>query len=94
MTQTTILPLGATAEPSDSVSLESGEVATLGIFHASGQEFNLQFGAFKVVMLSPGEPILVGTLDSERRITQVFGPGVYQVLRPALGQPFGVSKDV
>lgn len=94
MTQSTILALGTAPASSADVVLAAGEVATLSIFHAAGQEFGLNFAEFPVVLLSPGEPVRVGLLDATTRITQVFGPGTYQVQRPQCPQAFGVAKDI
>lgn len=94
MTQTTILALGTSAATSTDVTLAAGESATLSIFNATPGEFSLQLARFSVSLVSPGAPVIVGYLDSENRVAQVFGPGVYQVSRPLLGQAFGVAVDV
>ena len=94
MPQTTILALGNTVGTSSNVTLTAGQTATLAAFHAAGQAFNMQFAEFRVQLISPGEPVLVGVLDATRRALQVSGPGVYRVLRPKMGQAFGVSSDV
>ena len=93
-TQTTVLDPGTTAEPSELIELEKGDVVTVGIFAET--DVRLPIGEFfSVVMVTPGVGNYVGQLSDHKRQQQLYGPGSYRVNRPALdGVSFGVFKVV
>lgn len=93
-TQTPILAPGTTAEPSDLIELEQGDVVTVGIF--ADTDVRLPIGVFfSVTMVTPGVDNYIGQLNDHRRQRQLQGPGTYSVTRPLYeGPEFGAFKVV
>lgn len=87
VTTTTILAAGKTALPSSTVTVDAGQVVTIGIATASADagDDNLPSNAFAVKMVSTGgDDMTLDMLGREKKACQVVGPAEVKVFRPLL----------
>lgn len=96
MTQTTILAPGVSEAASADITLLQGETATVAIFRGSAGSWDLNFGLFRVIQVSPivGADIFIGELNRYRQSAQIDGPGVFRVMRGQINSSYGVCKDI
>ena len=92
-TKTNILALGTTARQSLTVTVEQGDVVSVGVFSSASEVLALN-ERFTVLRETPGAPNLVCFLTDKARDTQLYGPATYHVLSPITSVPFGVFKEV
>ena len=92
-TKTNILALGTTARQSLTVTVEQGDVVSVGVFSSAAAVLALN-ERFEVLRETPGEPNHICFLTDKVRDTQLYGPATYHVLSPITSVPFGVFKEV
>lgn len=96
-TQSTVLAAGNTAAASSAIDVDA--MTTIGLFTPSGGTYDgIPSGVrFPITLATPGDPIVVGTLDEFNPTFVTETPGSYTVTRPdisASGRQVGVFKTV
>lgn len=86
----TLLAPGVSAEHSTTISVLSGQLATVGVYAQEDAQLPRD-AVFKVECLTPGEPNVLAALDNSERQVCLAGPLTIRVSRPAYAGPaFGV----
>lgn len=86
----TILAPGVNAADSTTISILSGQLATVGVFADTDAQLPRD-AVFKVECITPGEPNVLAALYNSERQVCLAGPLTIKVSRPAYAGPaFGV----
>lgn len=95
MAQSTVLAANTTAATSSDITVAAGSTVTVGLFSSAVAASNLPIGAkFNIRMDTPGDDVVVGTLDNVNRTRLLVGPGTYRVSRVAYsGAAYGVFVE-
>lgn len=91
MAQSTILAAGTSAATSTDVPVAAGDVASVGIFVATGDI--PREARCEVRMDTPGADVTLAVLTRENPTTVVSGPGTFRVARVTVGRE-GTSVGV
>lgn len=83
---------GTTASNGADFTLASGTTSTVNLF-AAGEGIPNGASAPIQIKASNGSYYTLGVLDQNNIAQQVFGPGIFRVVRNANAVAFGVDKD-
>ena len=93
-TQTTLMAVGTASATSTAILLGKDDVLKVGIFSATEGD-QLLSASFAVFEKTPGARNAIARLDGNAKSTLIYGPGSFEIDRPALTGPgYGIYTEV